>query len=195
MTDSGELTALFAAARNGDSAANDRILPLVYGELRRIAQNKMAREGSGHTLSATALVHEAYVKLFGTADIDWQNREHFFATAAEAMRRYLVDHARHKKTLKRGGGHKPKALEDYDVPAAREDVDVEALDEALTAFEAKDARAAQVVKLRYFVGLTIEETAEALNIAPRTVRADWTAGKWWLRRFLENDGDVDSTDR
>ncbi len=182
-----DFTTLFSAARAGDSEAAAALVPAVYEELRTLARQRMSREAAGHTLQATALVNEAFLRLVGINDAHWQDSEHFFRVAAEAMRRVLVDHARSKNRLKRGGGRERVALDDVDVPAARGDVDLLGLDEALDAFEMADPRGCQVVKLRYFMGLSIQETADALDLTPNVVRADWTAGKYWLREFMKRD--------
>ncbi len=172
---------------DGDPYSCDRLLPLVYGELRRLAGAKMATESPGHTLQPTALVSEAYLRLVKDERTRWENRAEFFAAAAEAMRRILIERARRYKAVKHGAGRSRVPLHEGNVAVADADVDLEALGEALDELEAVDARAARVVKLRYFVGLTIEETAEVLGVSPKTVVNEWTTSKTWLRDRLHTD--------
>ncbi len=181
-----DATGLLNAASQGDRAAADQLLPIVYEQLRRAAQLRMAAERPDHTLSATVIVHEAYLKLIGPRDLPWAGRGHFYSAAAEAMRQILLDHARQCARLKRGGG---KAVVDLDAgltlgAAVEESVDFVALDEAMRRLEAKDPRAAQVVRLRYFAGLSIEYTALAIGISERTVKNDWAFSRAWLAREL-----------
>ena len=174
------VTRLLEQARQGDPGATEQLLPLVYDELRRLARSRMRGERPGHTLQPTALVHEAYLRLLGS-DGAWQGRGHFFAAAAEAMRRILIERARRARRLKRGGDMHRVELEDH-VSAAGPRVDeVLAVDEALGRLETLDAQMAAVVKMRYFGGLTVEETAQALGTSPRTVNRLWTGAKAWLR--------------
>jgi RNA polymerase sigma factor (TIGR02999 family) len=188
MTDrdpaTSEITALLQAHAAGDAAALEQLLPRVYGELRRIARIRLRRERSGHTLAATDLVHEAYLKLLPVERVDWRSRAHFFAIASRAMRNVLVDHAVRRGAAKRGAGATVLTLEDHD--AAREQPldDLIALSEALTRLEQLDARQARVVECRYFGGLTLEETAEALKTSPATVSRDWTFARAWLHSEL-----------
>ena len=188
MTDrdpaTSEITALLQAHAAGDAAALEQLLPRVYGELRRIARIRLRRERSGHTLAATDLVHEAYLKLLPVERVDWRSRAHFFAIASRAMRNVLVDHAVRRGAAKRGAGATVLTLEDHD--AAREQPldDLIALSEALTRLEQLDARQARVVECRYFGGLTLEETAEALKTSPATVSRDWTFARAWLHNEL-----------
>jgi RNA polymerase sigma factor (TIGR02999 family) len=188
MTDrdpaTSEITALLHAHAAGDAAALEQLLPRVYGELRRIARIRLRRERSGHTLAATDLVHEAYLKLLPVERVDWRSRAHFFAIASRAMRNVLVDHAVRRGAAKRGAGATVLTLEDHD--AAREQPldDLIALSEALTRLEQLDARQARVVECRYFGGLTLEETAEALKTSPATVSRDWTFARAWLHNEL-----------
>lgn len=177
-----QVTRLLDQIEHGDPHAAERLLPLVYDELRRLAAAKLAGEKAGQTLQATALVHEAYVRLVkDEPDQHWNNRGHFFAAAAEAMRRILVESARRKQSLKHGGGRTREEL-DLAAPAAqRRDVDLIALDEALVKLEQKDPRKAQLVKLRFFAGLTMAECAQALGIAVSTADADWSYARSWLR--------------
>ena len=179
-----ELTQILDAISSGDRDAADRLLPLVYNELRALARVRMARERPGHTLQPTALVHETYLRLFGNAAPRWQNRAHFFGAAAEAMRRILIERARRQARLKRGANAERVALTEI---AGEPPIDAEqilSLDQALQRLEAQDPSMAQVVKLRFFAGLTVDETAAALDIAPRSVDRYWTAARAWLYREL-----------
>ena len=183
---------------NDDAAARDRIallLPLVYSQLRAAAQKHMASERSGHTLAATALVHEAYLKLVGPREIPWQNRSHFYAAAAEAMRQILLDHAKSRGRHKRGGARAQVPLDDVaslvaagkDAPRegdARDSTDFTALDRAIGRLEDRDPRAAQVVRLKYYAGLQIAQVALVLGISERTVKNDWAFAKAWLERDI-----------
>jgi RNA polymerase sigma factor (TIGR02999 family) len=164
----------------GDGAAMDRLLPVVYEELRRIARRQLGGERPDHTLSTTALVHEAYLRMADQTRLEWQDRAHFFAAAAQAMRRILVDYARRHRAEKRGGGRAQVTLDDAMVAAGERADQLVALDEALTRLAALDPRLARVVECRFFAGLTEEETAEALGITDRTVRRDWVKAKGWL---------------
>lgn len=189
-----ELTILFQRAAEGDPEASNQILPLVYEQLRQIAAARMAGERRDHTLQATALVHEAYARLIGPGEVAWVNRKQFFFAAAEAMRRILIEHARGRARLKRGGpGLKRRDL-DFSAVAdlAREDrsEEVIALDEALRRLEEQRPRAAQVVHLRFYGGLSVEETAEALGVSARTVNLDWTYARAWLFKQLATGGEA-----
>jgi len=179
-----DLTVLLqeAAAGNGDAA--ERLLPLIYEQLRAIAQQRMSGERSGHTLQATALVHEVYLKLMGNGDAEWASRAHFFHAAAQAMRRILIEHARQRGRLKRGGEFKRQSLERVDLAVEEDPGAILALDAAICRLEEKDERAARIVKLRFFAGLSIEETAEAVGLSPRTVKREWTYARAWLYREL-----------
>lgn len=179
----GDITRLLNAADSGDALAASRLYDLVYGELKLLAAANMRRESSGHTLQPTALVNEAYLRLRPT-EISWANRRHFFGAAAEAMRRILVDHARRKSAQKRGDGLERVTLADLDVAAPEPEIDVLALDEALTALKAEDPRLEQVVTLRYFAGMSIEQVAEALGLSPATVKRDWTFARAWLQEHM-----------
>lgn len=193
LTDGGshQVTRLLEAAGDGDRRASEELLPLVYEELRRLAAAQLAREPSGHTLQPTALVHEAYLKLIGGAEIKWEGRRQFFCAAATAMRRILVDRARRVRAEKHGGNRKREPLSD-DTPVIDEPtpspgeapVNLLGLHEALSRLEARDTRQAEVVLLRYFAGLTVEETAAALGVSPATVKNDWMYARAWLRREL-----------
>ena len=179
-----DVTGLLQAWGGGDPAALDQLVPIVYDELHRQAQRYLRREAPGHTLQTTALVHEAYLRLVDQREARWQNRAQFFGVAAQAMRRILVDHARRHQAAKRGGSAVPVPLEEGEVAAAGSDVDLVALDDALTRLAALDPQQARVVELRYFTGLGIEETAEALGISPATVKREWAMARAWLKREL-----------
>jgi RNA polymerase sigma factor (TIGR02999 family) len=176
----------------GDRSALDRLFPLVHAELRRIAQRQMNQERAGHTLQATALVNEAYLKLVGQQEFKWQNRAHFFAVCAQVMRHILVDHARAHARDKRGGGAIQVSLNEVAVIAEDQAPYLLALDEALRQLENFDPQKGKIVELRYFGGLSIEETAEVLNISPRTVRREWQRSKAWLYRMI-SEGTEDET--
>ena len=173
-------TELLLAWGHGDQDAFDQLVPLVYDELRRLARGHMARERADHTLQASGLVHEAYVRLIELKEMRWQNRAHFFAMAARVMRRILVDNGRARRNEKRGGGVPNVTLEEALVVASGPGADLVALDEALTALEELHPRKSQVVELRYFAGLSLEETAEALGVSIDTVKRDWRFAKLWL---------------
>jgi RNA polymerase sigma factor (TIGR02999 family) len=181
-----EVTDILSTIEHGDPHAADQLLPLVYDELRRLAKQKLAREKPGQTLDATALVHEAYLRLVDTDTVQhWNSRWHFFAAAAEAMRRILVERARHQRSLKAGGGRHRLALADIEPAAPPPSVDLLALNEALDKLERHDARKAALVKLRFFAGLTIAQAAQALDIATSTADEDWAYARSWLRLELE----------
>ena len=184
MPTPARVTDLLAAWSNGDRDALSRLLPLVYGELQQVARRYLRAERPNHTLQPTALVHEAYEKLVGQDRTQWQNRAHFFAIAAEIMRRILVDHARKGQVGKRGGGAVRVALEESAAVEDRRDVEVLSLDELLTSLTKLDPRQARIVELRYFGGLSIEETAKALEISPATVKREWTVARAWLFRKM-----------
>jgi RNA polymerase sigma-70 factor, ECF subfamily len=176
----GEVTQLLAQIHAGNKEAEDRLIPLVYAELRRLAAYYLRGERSNHTLQPTALVHEAYLRLTGMHTVDWQSRSHFFATAATVMRRILVDHARAKRAEKREGFREAISLDDALVFSPGRSADLVALDEALDRFAKLDARGSRVVELRFFGGLSEEETAQVLSVSVRTVKRDWRAAKAWL---------------
>jgi len=188
-----EVTRILQAAQSGEADENvaEKLLPHVYEELRRLASHRMARQGSGETLQATALVHEAYLRLIGDVEVPWDGRGHFFAAAAEAMRRILIERARRKARQRHGGELRRTTLQ-ADV-ASLDDADESLLDldRALTELEARDAQMAGVVKLRYFAGLSIEETAAALNSSSRSVNRSWVAARAWLRSRLATDAAPD----
>ncbi len=181
-----DVTRILSAIDQGDPRATEQLLPLVYDELRRIAAAKLGHERSGQTLQATALVHEAYLRLQdGEKALAWNSRGHFFAAAAEAMRRILVERARHKQSLKAGGGRRREELPDIEMADAGPRLDVLALHEALTKLEQQDQRRAELVKLRFFAGLTIAEAAQALGISESTADNDWAYARSWLRVEME----------
>lgn len=179
-----EVTQLLLAWNEGDESALEKLVPLVYEELRRLAKRRMRLERPDHTLQTTALINEAYLRLVDVRNVRWQNRAHFFALCAGLMRRILVDYARTRHYAKRGGGAQPVSL-DQPLPVAPErSPDLVAVDDALHALAEVDARKAQVVELRFFGGLTADETAEVLKVSPETVRRDWKLAKVWLLRKL-----------
>jgi RNA polymerase sigma factor (TIGR02999 family) len=179
------VTQLLVEWQNGNQKALDQLIPLVYEELRAIAGRYLSRESPSHTLQSTALVHEAYFKLIGQRRVQWQNRAHFFGIAAQMMRRILVDHARHQHREKRGGPAPKLSLDEAIAQAEPEaDVDLLALDEALTSLADIDPRGARIIELRFFSALTIDETAEVLDISPGTVKRDWSAARAWLYREM-----------
>jgi RNA polymerase sigma factor (TIGR02999 family) len=188
-----EVTQLLADWAKGDRSALDKLFPLVHSELRRIAQRQMSQERPGHTLQATALVNEAYLKLAGQQGFDWQNRAHFFAVCAQVMRHILIDHARAHARDKRGGGAVKVSLNDALVVVAEDQAShFIALDEALRTLERLDPQKGKIVELRYFGGLSVEEAAGVMNISPRTVRREWQRAKAWLYRMM-TEGIEDET--
>ena len=180
-----DVTQLLVAWSNGDRSARDQLMPLVYDELRRLAHRYMARERPDHTLQTSALVNEAYLRLIDQNDMQWQNRAHFFAIAAQMMRRILVDYSRKRGFAKRGGDARKVPLEDAMIVSEERAADVVALDAALNSLAEFDPRKSQIVELRFFGGLSIEETAEVLAVSPATVLRDWTLAKAWLRREID----------
>ena len=181
----GEITELLQHWRGGSREAFDRLIPLVYDELRVIASRRLAHERRDHALHTTVLIHEAYLKLVGQRAVDWQNRAHFFAIAAQLMRRIVVDEARRRLTQKRGSGGVALAIEDVAAPEPSvAPVDVLALDTALGELERLDPEQGRLVELRFFGGLTVEETAEVLGHSPATVKREWAVAKGWLYRAL-----------
>ena len=189
-----DVTRILQRIESGDPAAAEQLLPLVYDELRKLAAARMAAEKPGQTLQATALVHEAYVRLVGCDQgKQWDSRGHFFSAAAEAMRRILIDQARHKQSQRHGGGRKRQDVEHVEITAPEPSLEVLALDEALERFERFDAAKARLVKLRYFTGLTIPQAAEALGISTNTADRWWSYARAWLHAELkrgsrESDG-------
>jgi RNA polymerase sigma factor (TIGR02999 family) len=186
-----DVTRILSAIEQGDTAAAGELLPLVYGELRRLAQQRLAEEKPGQTLQATALVHEAYLRLVGQDEgRRWEGRGHFFAAAAEAMRRILVENARRKKRLRHGGGRDRVEFDEEFLPIEGPADDVLAVDEALDRLSLVDAQAAELVKLRFFAGLTTEQAAAALGLADRTAYRAWSFARAWLYRHLRRgDGE------
>ncbi len=179
-----DVTRILVNWRNGDSAALDQLLPLVYDELRHLADRYLRREQPGHTLQATALVHEAFLRLVDQQDVTWQNRAHFFGAAANLMRQILIQHARAKHADKRGGDQHKLYLDEAGDLAQEKNPDLIALDDALNELAAVAPQQSRVVELRYFGGLSIEETAEVLGISPATVKREWTMAKAWLHREI-----------
>jgi len=175
-----DVTRILGAIEKGDPVAADELLPLVYHELRKLAAHKMANEAPGQTLQPTALVHEAYLRLVGNEDKKWAGRAHFFAAAAEAMRRILIDNARRKRAQRHGGGHQRVDVEEVEIASDTEDDQLLAINEALDRLAAKDKVKAELVKLRYFVGMTIEEAAQILGISEPTAKRYWTYSRAWL---------------
>lgn len=183
---SNQVTQLLARWSDGDRTAREALIPLVYDELRLIARSALSRQRPGHTLESTALVHEAYMRLVGRTSVRFENRTHFFAVASHLMRRILVDHARKHNAAKRGGANVTLVLDDsVDVPDKRE-IDLSALDEALTALAKLDERQASIVEMRFFGGLSIDETSQVLAISPATVKREWMTARSWLYDALTN---------
>jgi len=184
-----DVTQILSAIEQGDPSAAEQLLPLVYEELRKLAGQKMAQENPGQTLQATALVHEAYLRLVDVEKAQrWDSRGHFFAAAAEAMRRILVESARRRQSLRRGGGRQRRDLLDADLIAEPAGDDLLDLDEALERFAAVEPETAKLVKLRVFAGLTIDEAAKTLGVSPRTAKRGWAYAQAWLRREVDSGG-------
>jgi RNA polymerase sigma factor (TIGR02999 family) len=183
------VTQLLIGWSKGDKEALDALLPLVYDELRRQAARYLRHERVGHTLQTTALIHEAYLKLVDQKNVHWQNRAHFFGIAARLMRRILVDHARTKKRAKRGGSDIRVSFNEANAMAPSKDLDIVALDEALERLAEIDEQQSRIVELKFFSGLTVEETAEVLGISPATVKRDWSMAKAWLHREISDEVD------
>jgi RNA polymerase sigma-70 factor (ECF subfamily) len=178
------VTQLLIGLSKGDREALDALLPVVYEELRKQAARYLRRERPGHTLQTTALIHEAYLKLIDQKNVHWQNRAHFFGIAAQLMRRILVDHARTKKRAKRGGSDIRVSFNEANAVGPGRDLDIVALDEALARLSEIDEQQSKIVELRFFSGLTVDETAEVLAISPATVKRDWSMAKAWLHREI-----------
>ncbi len=178
------VTQLLKDWSNGNQAAHDELMPLVYEELHRLARRYMSRERRGHTLQTSALVNEAYLRLVDQREVTWQSRAHFFGIAAQLMRRILVDHARSRQYSKRGGGARQVSLDEGAIVSPERAAVVVALDDALTSLAVIDSRKSQIVELRFFGGLSIEETAEVLAVSPGTIMRDWTLAKAWLRKEI-----------
>jgi len=187
-SESAEVTRLLLAWGDGDEAALEQLLPVVYRELHRMARRYMAGERLDHTLQASALVNEAYLKLVDVRQMQWKNRAQFFGVCAQMMRRILVDFGRRQRYLKRGAGVRPVTLNEDLVMAEAQTTNLPALDDALNALATMDPRKARVVELRFFAGLSVDETAEVLEVSPDTVVRDWRMAKVWLHRELKNNG-------
>jgi RNA polymerase sigma factor (TIGR02999 family) len=187
MHSAPQITQMLVAWSNGDQAALDKLAPLVSQELHRLAKRYMARERPDHTLQATALVNEAYLRLIDASQVNWQDRAHFFAVSARVMRRILVDFARSHANLKRGGDAHQITLDEAVIISPEPDGNLVAVDDALTTLAALDPRQSQVVELRFFAGLSLEETAEVLHVSVGTVRRDWTLARAWLHRELSKE--------
>jgi RNA polymerase sigma factor (TIGR02999 family) len=184
---SSEITRTLIRYSHGDAAALEVLLPAVYDELRRLAAAQLQHERPGHTLQPTALAHEAYLRLVNQRDVTWQNRAHFLGLAAQAMRRILADHARRRRAEKRGGDAVRVSLDESDVPAVSTPVMADELDVALEDLARLEPRHARIVELRFFGGLTIEETAEVMGVSPATVKRDWLLARAWLHRELRGE--------
>ena len=182
-----EVTQLLVEWRGGDERALERLFPLVQPELHRLAHHYMSRERAGHTLQTTAILNEAYLRLVDDTKLPWQNRTHFVAAAAQLMRRIMVDHARERRALKRGGGALKVTLDEAVLVTEARSEELLALDEALETLTAQDPRKSQIVELRYFGGLTVDETAEFLEVSPRTVEREWTMARAWLYRAINGE--------
>jgi RNA polymerase sigma factor (TIGR02999 family) len=181
-----EVTQILGQIEDGDGQAAEKLLPLVYDELRKLAAAKMAKEDPGQTLQATALVHEAYIRLVDTEKVKhWNSRGHFFGAAAEAMRRILVEQARRKRSVKSGGGHDRQCLEESEIVAPEPDQDILALDEALTRLAQSDPRVAELIQLRFFGGLTVREAAKLIGVSSRTADDYWAYAKAWMLNEIE----------
>jgi RNA polymerase sigma factor (TIGR02999 family) len=187
MASTRDITALLGDWSRGNRTALNHLLPLVYAELRRVAARQLRNERADHTLQPTALVHEAYIRLVGQHQVDWQNRAHFFGVAAQVMRRILVDHARRHAAGKRGDGVRCVSIEEAKGVAASSEISILALDHALDRLEKVDSELAKIVEFRAFGGLTIEEVAQVLHVSPSTAKRDWRAAKVWLQRELRSE--------
>jgi RNA polymerase sigma factor (TIGR02999 family) len=185
------LTLVLNAINAGDASATDRLLPVVYEELRKLARHHMAHESPGQTLQPTALVHEAYLRLVGGSggvEVEWQNRGHFFSAAATAMRRILIELARKHRSVKHGGGQRKVSLDDVQIAVDEQSENILHLDEALAELERRDERKGRITLLRYFAGLTIEQTAAALDLSPTTVKDEWAFARAWLQSEINRRG-------
>jgi len=183
----GDVTGLLRAWGRGDESALSKLIPVVYGELRRRARRYMARERPGHTLQTTALIHEAYLRLVGSRKGDWESRAQFYALSVRLMRQILVDHARTRASLKRGGGSPRVSFDEAQIVPRKPNWDLLRLDEALSALAVHDERKSRVVELRYFGGLSVEETATVLEVSPQTVQRDWRLARAWLLREMSRE--------
>ena len=186
-TSSTQVTELLARWSNGEEDAREKLVPLVYDELRRLARRCLVGRPQDNTLQSTALVHEAYLRLVGRNEVHWQNRAHFFAVAARLMRGILVDHARMRHASKRGGNNLTLTLDDALAPAKQREVDLVALDDALNALSTLDPKQGQLVELRFFAGLSIEDTSHVLGVSPATVKRDWATARAWLYREMNRE--------
>ncbi len=182
-----EVTQLLLEWGDGDQQAQEKLLPLIYNELHRLAHNFLHHERPGHTLQTTALVHEAYLKLIGQRDVHWQNRAHFFAISAQAMRRILIDSARRHAAVKRGSAGEKLSLDEAAVISVEPDGTLLALDEALNKLAEIDPQQSRIIELRYFGGLTIEETAKVINLSPATIKREWAMARAWLYEAMTGD--------
>jgi RNA polymerase sigma factor (TIGR02999 family) len=187
VSESADLTQLLAEASSGDRKAMDRLMPVVYDELRAVAAGFMRHERPDHTLQATALVHEAYQKLIDQTRVNWKNRAHFFAVAAQAIRRILVDHARRRREPRHGGRRAKLSLDEGLIAECEQVVDLTALDEGLRKLSAREPLQVQIVEMRFFGGLSVEETAEALGMSPSTIQREWRCARVWLHQVLSDD--------
>jgi RNA polymerase sigma-70 factor, ECF subfamily len=192
MSESQEVTMLLSALTNGEDGAASKLIPVVYDELRRLAGSYMRRERADHTLQATALVNEAYLKLIEQRAVNWQSRAHFFGVAAQLMRRILIDYARGHTREKRGGEQKKVSLDEVFLFAEQQADELLAVDDSLNLLEKMDPRQARVVELRFFAGLSVEEAAEALGVSPKTVKRDWSVAKAWLYADLKERYGMDA---
>jgi RNA polymerase sigma-70 factor (ECF subfamily) len=192
MSEDNEVTLLLSALTRGDDGAASKLIPVVYDELRRLAASYMRRERPDHTLQATALVHEAFLKLVEQRSVNWQSRAHFFGVAAQLMRRILIDHARGHLRQKRGGEHKKVSLDEAFIFSEQQSAELLAVDESLTRLSKLDQRQGRVVELRFFGGLGVEEAAEVLGISPKTVKRDWSIAKAWLYADLKERHGIDA---
>jgi RNA polymerase sigma factor (TIGR02999 family) len=193
MSESQEVTLLLSALTHGDEGAASKLMPVVYNELRRLAGSYMRRERADHTLQATALVHEAYIRLIDQRSVNWQSRAHFFGVSAQLMRRILIDHARGHTREKRGGDQKKVSLEDVVLFAERQADELLAVDDSLNALAKIDPRQARVVELRFFGGLSVEEAADVLGVSPKTIKREWSVAKAWLAADLKQRHGIDAT--
>jgi RNA polymerase sigma-70 factor, ECF subfamily len=192
MSENQDVTVLLSALTRGDDGAASRLIPVVYQELRKLAGAYMRREREDHTLQATALVHEAYLKLVEQRSVDWQSRAHFFGVAAQLMRRILIDHARGHGRQKRGGEQKKVSLDEALIFSEKQKDELLAVDDSLNQLAKLDPRQARIVEMRFFGGLSVEETAEVLGVSPKTVKRDWSVAKAWLYADLKERYGIDA---
>jgi RNA polymerase sigma factor (TIGR02999 family) len=193
MSESQDVTVLLSSLTKGDPEAASKLMPLIYDELRRLAASYMRREREDHTLQATALVHEAYLKLVDQRGVNWQNRAHFFGVAAQLMRRILVDHARTHLRQKRGGDHQKVSLDEAIVFAETQADELVAVDDSLNQLAKIDPRQARVVELRFFAGLNVDEAADVLGVSPKTIKREWSVAKAWLYADLKTRHGIESS--